>query len=139
MKERDRANTLLLEILIALLFFAIASAAIVKVFAGAWELTGRTERRAALLAEAQETAERLYAADDAEVLLTERGFAQNKASGMWERGENNALLQVKVAFSEGATGTMRLCSVTGTELNGAQRTEKLFELPIDRFFPKEAP
>ena len=69
MRNRNRSNVLLVEILIAVLFFMLSAAVLVRVFVTSRNLTVRSGVEAKALVEAQNVAEALYAAGDPEELL----------------------------------------------------------------------
>ena len=66
MKTHNRSNALLMELLIVILVFMLASTLLMQVFAKVRGLEDRAELTATALAEAQGQADRLYAAEDPE-------------------------------------------------------------------------
>lgn len=62
MVKHNRQNTLLMEILIVVLFFALCSTVILNVFVGAHNQSERAGAQADALIAAQSLADRLYAA-----------------------------------------------------------------------------
>ncbi len=83
MSNRNRSNVLLLEILIAVLFFMLSATVLVKVFVTARNMTVRSGVQSAAIAEAQNVAETLYAADDIEQTLADQGFSSYH--GAWSK------------------------------------------------------
>ena len=79
MVKHNQLNTLLMEILIVVLFFALCSTVILDVFVGAHNQSARAGAQADALTAAQSLADRLYAADEREDVLRQSGF--------FERGE----------------------------------------------------
>ena len=63
MVKHNQLNTLLMEILIVVLFFALCSTVILDVFVGAHNQSARAGAQADALTAAQSLADRLYAAD----------------------------------------------------------------------------
>ena len=63
MVKHNQLNTLLMEILIVVLFFALCSTVILDVFVGAHNQSARAGVQADALTEAQSLIDRLYAAD----------------------------------------------------------------------------
>ena len=63
MVKHNRQNTLLMEILIVVLFFALCSTVILNVFVGAHNQSERAGAQADALIAAQSLADRLYAAN----------------------------------------------------------------------------
>ena len=64
MGGKNRSNVLLVEILIAVLFFMLSATVLVRVFVTARNMTLRAGVETQALAEAQNVAETLYAAED---------------------------------------------------------------------------
>ena len=75
MVKHNRQNTLLMEILIVVLFFALCSTVILNVFVGAHNQSERAGAQADALIAAQSLADRLYAADERKDALRQSGFA----------------------------------------------------------------
>ena len=130
MRERSRANTLLVELLLVIFFFMISAAVLVQVFADA-KLKSRTAHATnATMLEAQNIAEDLYAAEDPGAVLAGYGFtAEGDAWVLQKEG-----YQLKVTFreEETASGTLKTYDVAGIE---GEKT--LLTLPSTRFIPKE--
>ena len=83
MRSEHRSNALLVELLIVILFFMLAAGVLVQVFGKARNMSARSETVAAALSDAQNVADQLYAAPDAEAALTALGFAGG--NGVWTR------------------------------------------------------
>ena len=73
MVKHNRQNTLLMEILIVVLFFALCSTVILNVFVGAHNQSERAGAQADALIAAQSLADRLYAADERKDALRQSG------------------------------------------------------------------
>ena len=82
MVKYNRQNTLLMEILIVVLFFALCSTVILNVFVGAHNQSARAGAQADALIAAQSLADRLYAADERKDALRQSGFAEDE-NGAW--------------------------------------------------------
>lgn len=127
MVKHNRQNTLLMEILIVVLFFALCSTVILNVFVGAHN---QSARAGALIA-AQSLADRLYAADERKDALRQSGFAENE-DGAWHLHCGAYDLLVTLGETACPAGTMETAQVT------ALRQEKtLFSLPSARYVPEE--
>ncbi len=74
MKSGRHGNTLLVELLIVILFFMLACTVLLQVFASARRQSARAEVLAAAVAKAQNAADTLYGASDAENALFQLGF-----------------------------------------------------------------
>ena len=69
MRSKNRSNVLLVEILIAVLFFMLSATVLVRVFVTARNMTVRSGVESSALAEAQNVADALCAADDVDALV----------------------------------------------------------------------
>lgn len=76
MRSGSHNNALLVELLIVIMFFMIASTLLIRIFTGARQQSARAERITVSLAEAQNAADQLYAAEDAGSVLESLGFVQ---------------------------------------------------------------
>ena len=83
MKSKNRSNVLLVEILIAVLFFMLSATVLMRVFVTARNMTVRSGVEAAALTDAQNVAEALYSADDIDATLAAMDF--RSAHGAWSR------------------------------------------------------
>ena len=95
MKVRNRSNVLLVEILIAVLFFMLSATVLVRVFVTARNMTVRSGVKSVAVAEAQNVAEAMYAADDIDQMLEEQGFRRPGVRGRGRAvdGHGERLLQ----------------------------------------------
>mgnify|MGYP005959906305 FL=1 len=131
MVKHNRQNTLLMEILIVVLFFALCSTVILNVFVGAHNQSVRAGAQADALIAAQSLADRLYAADERKDVLRQNGFAEDE-DGAWHLHCGAYDLLVTLGEAVCPAGTMETAQVT------ALRQEKaLFSLPSARYVPEE--
>ena len=113
MVKHNRQNTLLMEILIVVLFFALCSTVILNVFVGAHNQSARAGAQADAL------------------MLRQSGFAEDEA-GAWHLHCGAYDLLVTLGETACPAGTMETAQVT------ALRQEKtLFSLPSARYVPEE--
>ena len=131
MKNGNRANALLMELLIVILFFMFAATTLVEIFGMARQRSRRAESAAAALLEAQNAAETLYDAEDPVLWLRENGFSEQ--DGAWILDSGEYLLRVTEQTEETEAGWLRTVNV-GAEIEG----ESLFTLPSVRYTEKEA-
>jgi len=120
-----------MEILIAVLFFALCAAVLLQVFAAARTLGGRAERDSQAMLEMQDLAERLYAAEDGQALLAADGFAAE--GGVWTLEKDGYRLEAALSMTETEAGALREALISaraGEELLG--------EIESARYFPGEA-
>ena len=69
MREGGRANALLVELLLVILFFMLSATTIVELFAGAKHKTVQARATSEAIMEAQNIADDLYGADDPDAVL----------------------------------------------------------------------
>ena len=127
MRTNNRSNALLVELLIVILFFMLASTVLIRLFGAAREQSARAEQVAELLGRSQNVADRLIAAEEPEAALAEMGFSEE--DGLWVQELASARLEVLVRREEGAAGTMFRQQVTARNREG----EELLSLTADRF------
>lgn len=130
MKNRSRANTLLIELLLVIFFFMCSAAILVQVFASAKIKSRAAHAINASMLDAENIAEDLYSSDDPDAVLAAYGFTAQ--DGGWELQKDGYLLKVKLNSEETESGTLRSYEVTGVE--GEQT---LVKLPSTRFIPRE--
>ena len=139
MGNRNRSNVLLVEILIVVLFFMLSATVLVQVFSTARSLTLRAGVENRALAEAQNVAEALCAADDPDALLDEMDFSLSH--GVWTRDGGEYGLYVTMSVEPAGAGELWRAEVWAYRLSrdaedGRPASETLFSLPCARY--KEA-
>ena len=87
MRNRNRSNVLLVEILIAVLFFMLSATVLVRVFVTARNMTVRSGVESVAVADAQNVAESLYAAGDIDQALSDMGFYSSHGAWTLDRGD----------------------------------------------------
>ena len=136
MRNRNRSNVLLLEILIAVLFFMLSATVLVRVFVTARNMTVRSGVKSVAVAEAQNVAEAMYAADDIDQMLEEQGF--RVSHGAWSKDCGDYSLYVTGGpVSAGAgelwTGTVSAFYKLRNPDTARAEDEQLFELVCTRY------
>ena len=136
MRNRNRSNVLLLEILIAVLFFMLSATVLVRVFVTARNMTVRSGVKSVAVAEAQNVAEAMYAADDIDQLLEEQGF--RLSHGAWSKDCGDYSLYVTggpVSASAGElwTGTVSAFYKLRDPAAARAEDEELFSLTCTRY------
>lgn len=126
MKKNHSANVILIELVIVILFFMLASTTVVEVFGAAKLKSNRAHAYTEALAEAQNLAEQLYTEQDGETCLSHAGFV--KTGDHWEVAREGYSLKVAVETENKKSGILVHQNVEA--LFGA---ESLFSLPCDRF------
>ena len=130
MREGGRANALLVELLLVILFFMIGSTTLVELFANAKHRTIQARATNTAIMEAQNIADDLYGADDPDAVLKTLGFSE--ADGVWTLEEDEYTLKVTQQEEAAEAGVLRTFTVSATG-DGAD----LFSLPSTRYIPKE--
>ena len=131
MSKNRSQNALLVEIMIAVLFFALCSTVILETFVAAREYSRRAGVQNEALVELQDLAERLYVEKEADQLMKARGFTPSDEG--WELDAGDYTVEVKFAQEEAPAGTLN------TALLRALYGDKLLaELPWARYVPGEA-
>lgn len=130
MGNGKRQSALLVEIIIAVLFFALSATVILEVFATAYQQTTYAATCDVAMEEAQNCAELLYASDDPEGLLASEGFVQEGAA--WARAGAGFELRVELGAEAAGSGELRTAQITA--LRGE---EALLTLPFARYIPEE--
>ncbi len=124
MKKVNRTNALVVELMMAVLFFMLASTVLAQVFGHARVVSNRAEVLTRALAAAQNTADRLYASGDPGQTLSEEGFTQSE-EGLWEKEEEE--LRIVASVSPGA--------LRKSEVRVMLEEEELVRLPCSRYLP----
>lgn len=124
-------RALLLETLIAVLFFALCACVLMRTFAAAHRCSLLAGAQSGALLRAEDLAERLSAAPDAESLLRADGFAQE--TGVWYLDEAAWRVEVTVTREQTPAGIL-----TGAQVCVRGQDTVLAELPVARYTPGEA-
>jgi len=131
MKTGNHSNALLVELLIVVIFFMLASTVLLQVFTASRSQGQKAGAINDSLVAAQNVADRLYAAGNKEngpvETLKEMGFQADAASGWYLENEDYRLL-VYLDTEDRPAGWMQKATVTAY-----QGEETLFTLPVARF------
>lgn len=130
MKENGRVNALLVELLIVLLFFMLASTTLMEIFGAAKLNSSRAGASNAALMQAQNVAEQLYAADDVAQALEALGFAKEGKDWCLNGGEYELI--ASYLYTQDEAGALRQ-----VELTAMYHGEALFTLPATRYVSGE--
>jgi Tfp pilus assembly protein PilE len=123
--DRNR-NNLLVEIMVAVLFFALCSGVILETFVAAREFEQRSRVETEALVRMQNVSERVYAAQNAEECLTEIGFRQK--DGVWTLDGEECTFEVAVSREETEAGVIRR-----TVVRAIYDGEMILEIPGARY------
>ncbi len=127
MKSGNRSNALLVELLIVVMFFMLSSTVLLQVFSTARSQSALSGRLGQALNAAQNMADQLYAAPDAESALKEMGCVQEEG-GLWRLAGNDFDLTVAVQWEQQPFGELQRFQVRAVS-NG----ETLVDLPAARY------
>lgn len=130
MERNNHLSTLLVEILIAVLFFALSATVLMEMFVAARSQSVYAGVCDEALAEAQNIADRIFAAGDAQALLSQAGFSQE--DGVWTLGRQDYDLTVALDEKKTEVGMMRRA-----EVSARRGEETLLTLPCSRYLPEE--
>ena len=131
MKNGSRANALLMELLIVILFFMFAAMTLVQIFGMSQSRSRQAMAANDAMLEAQNMAETLYDAEDTESVLTEMGFTRNGEAWTLENGEYT--LVVTEMLEETKAGVLRR-----TRVDAVYGEKTVISLPATRYLEKEA-
>ena len=127
MKTANRSAPLMTELMIVVIFFLLVSTVLLQVFAAARSRSTDAQRITAAVSEAQNVAERLYTAGEAEQVLAELGFVHDGTD--WSRDDGTYRLTVHLDETGEAAGVMREGTVRATDPEG----NTLLTLPCSRW------
>ena len=130
MREGRRANALLVELLLVILFFMLGATILVEIFGDAKHKSLQARATNTAIMEAENVADDLYGADDPDAVLKELGFSE--ADGIWTLEGKEYTLKVTQKEEDTEAGTLRTFTVSATG-DG----KDLFSLPSTRYLPKE--
>ena len=86
MREGHRANALLVELLLVILFFMLGATTLVELFAGAKHKSLQARATNLGIMEAENVADDLYGAEDPDAVLQELGFTKENDEGRYSNG-----------------------------------------------------
>ena len=130
MREGHRANALLVELLLVILFFMLGATTLVELFANAKHKSLQARATNTAIMEAENIADDLYGAEDPDKVLAELGFTQE--NGIWTLEKDEYSLTVTGEEEAAEAGVLRKFTISATG-DG----KDLFSLPSTRYLPKE--
>ena len=136
MRNRNRSNVLLVEILFAVLFFMLSATVIINVFVTARNMTVRSGVASEAVQQAQNVADAICATDDVDGLMDRLGF--RSAHGTWSMDCGEYSLYVSGETQATGVGEIWKGSVSAFyNLRNPDATkpenEQLFSLPCARY------
>ena len=122
MHSGHRVNALIMELVIALLFFSVASITIMGVFSATGALSGKSTAESEAMYYAEDLAERLSVTDDMNALLETEGLDEGRAFGKAVCTASVALeddgvetAYITVAYENKTVITLPVSRITGGE------------------------
>jgi len=123
-------NALLVEIMMAVLFFALSAAVILELFAAGHNLSRQAEVLGSAAVHAQTLSEQLYAAEDMPALLKGQGFGYAESS--WAKNFDAYEIQVRLEEENTGAGEMQHALI-----RVLRDGEELVNLPCVRYVSGE--
>lgn len=130
MREGHRANALLVELLLVILFFMLGATTLVELFADARHKSLQARATNMAIMEAENLADDLYGAEDPDKVLAELGFTQENETWTLEKDEYTLTVTGEEEAAE--AGILRKYTISAIG-DG----KDLFSLPSTRYLPKE--
>lgn len=126
MKTGNRGNALLVELLIVVMFFMLASSILIQVFAAAHNQSSRAELLTRAVSQAQNVADTLYTAGDPAAVLGSLGFEQKE--DRWDLESEGFRIEVTIKDEPRESGTF-----SRREVRVLTDQETLVTLPCSRW------
>ena len=130
MREGHRANALLVELLLVILFFMLGATTLVELFADARHKSLQARATNTAIMEAENIADDLYGAENPDKVLAELGFTQENETWTLEKDEYTLTVTGEEEAAE--AGILRKYTISAIG-DG----KDLFSLPSTRYLPKE--
>ncbi len=130
MREGHRANALLVELLLVILFFMLGATTLVELFADARHKSLQARATNTAIMEAENIADDLYGAEDPDKVLAELGFTQDNET--WTLEKDEYTLTVTGEEESADAGVLRKYTISAVG-DG----KDLFSMPSTRYLPKE--
>lgn len=103
-------NALLMEILLAVFFFALSATVILELFTAGNGLSARADALDRAVSHARQISQQLYAAEDMQTALEANGFAQS--AGVWHLSAQDYVLEATLEEEVLSAGTLRRACVS---------------------------
>lgn len=136
MGQKNRSNVLLVEILIAVLFFMFSATVLVRVFSSSRLLTVRSGVETQALKQAQDIADELYASDDPDEILQKRGFVNSHGAWTQDCGDFTLYVTSETVPTDAGElwqGEVRAFYKLRDPSQARQADTELFALPCARY------
>ena len=124
--KANRVNTLLLEIMMAVLFFALSAAVILELFASGHGLSVDARIVGSASNSARNLSQQIIAAEDTAALLADEGFILS--AGCWNKSCGDYELLVKIDTDSREAGSMHTAQIAAV-----RGDEVILTLPCARY------
>ena len=128
MNRNRNQNILLVEILIAVLFFALCAGVILETFAAAREYERRSRIETQALIDMQNITEAAYASEAVERTLEENGYVLD--GSVWKLDTGDYICEMTVTREEASAGIVR-----STLVKAIRNGKTIAEIPGARYLP----
>lgn len=125
--KTGRGNTLLVELLVVILFFALSQTIVLQVFTKAQQINHESEATHLALTQARDVAETLAVSDDAQAALAQMGFTADGSGSLVAQGDGYRLTATVSSLTQ-TTG-----SITTVTLTAIQNGVEVFSFPATRY------
>ena len=127
MESRPKHKALLVELLVAVVFFTISQAIVLQVFFKAEQMNRNAQIHGLALIQAESIAETLSVGDDAELVLLALGFVRD-SKAYTINSSDGYHLRAEIDRKTQSSG-----NITTVELKAFQQETELFTLPIVQY------
>jgi len=126
----NNQRALLVEIMIAVLFFSLCATVILETFVSARTLGNRAQANTDVLVHMQDMAEQIYAAQDAEALILAAGYVLS--DGGWSRTLEDCCVFIERQDKQTEVGILQNYILTASRDDTC-----IVEIPCVRYVPGE--
>ena len=130
--QHQKGNTLLIELVIVLFFFALSQTIILQVFARAQQINLQAQAQSFALLAAEDVAETLAVSDRPEDTLLSLGFMQTQ--NHFQRTDSRFLLNASITRFTQPSGMLTTITISATRGDNT-----LFTLPAVRYMQEVTP
>lgn len=128
MNKSRNQNVLLVEIMIAVLFFMLCSGVLLETFMAAREYERRSFMETEALIDMQSISEKMYASENAEDVLRDSGFVQEDGKWLLDMGEY--MFEAELGEEMTEAGFVR-----NTVIRTLRDGQTVMEIPGARYLP----
>lgn len=134
--QRQKNSVMLMELIIVILFFSIATAIALQGFVQAHQMSRQSLRMTYALNEAQNWSERISASKDPEALLVESGWQGDQGAYELVSAEDRYTLSLTLSSESTQAGVIWTGAIDAYD-DALADQPKLFTLPVSRYVPDD--